>query len=317
MKNLIIYIITAALVYLAVSLFITEEQVAVLKAISVKQILISVIIAFCIFTVSGHQFSFILKERTGTTLSIFDRTAFPVSRNLWSYLIPFQGSFAYALVFIKFKYKVDLKKGISINLFLLLFNFFFTGIIGIFIYFTSRGMPKLFLILTVLFTLFPLASIICERIISRLNIRSRYVDILKNITSSVSEMWKDLEFSLKVFLFNILHTAVTVLWFYWTVIIFDLELSFIPVIFLALILKISLIFRITPGNLGVEQLIYGGIFSLMSLDPNTGVLLSLFHKSITLVISMLFGTAFTAINLKYFSIDNIKRAINRNYNEIN
>ena len=277
----------------------------------------SILIALVIFTVSGNQFSYILFKSTKTQLSITDRIGFPTARNLWSYIIPFQGSFAYSLAFIKFKYKVNLKDGLSINIYLLLFNFFFTGFVGVYYSLQSSSLPIFFLIISILLLSIPFLIILFDKILK--NVKTPNSRMLKFLIGNVSKistgiaiLWKDLKFTINVFLFNIVHTIVTIIWFYWTVHIFNLDIDLISVIFLALILKISLIFRLTPGNLGVEQLIYGGIFALMSYDPNIGVLISLFHKSITIMISLSIGSIFTFLNFKYFSFSTVINSLKKN-----
>ena len=314
MKNLLLYIVTAVLIYFVISHYITSEQIELLKNISLFQILVSIVIALAIFTISGNQFSYILSKTSNSKLNTLDKTLFPIARNLWSYIIPFQGSFAYSLAFVKFKYKVNLKEGISINVYLLLFNFFFTGIIGIFYSIRSENISLVFLIISVVLILIPFLILTFDKIIGNIkDPESRFMKFwiynISKISSGIADLWKDIKFSTNVFLYNLLHTLVTIVWFYWTVHIFDLNIDLISIIFLALILKISLIFRLTPGNLGVEQLIYGGIFTLMHYDPKIGVMISLFHKSITIIISFTIGTIFTFFNFKYFSFNTIVNSL--------
>ncbi|MDA3884420.1 MAG: lysylphosphatidylglycerol synthase domain-containing protein [Candidatus Delongbacteria bacterium] len=320
MKNIIIYIVTALLIYFVISHYISAEQIELLKNVSFFQISISILIALMIFTVSGNQFSYILYKSTKTKLSIPDRIGFPTARNLWSYIIPFQGSFAYSLAFIKFKYKVNLKDGLSINIYLLLFNFFFTGFVGVYYSLQSNELPVIFLIISIFLLSIPFLIIIFDMILKSFKIPESKIfkflfDNISKVSSGISLLWKDLRFTTNVFLFNIVHTLVTITWFYWTVHIFNLEIDLISIIFLALILKVSLIFRLTPGNLGVEQLIYGGIFALMNYDPKIGVLISLFHKSITIMISLSIGSIFTFINFKYFSFSTVINSLKNNHSE--
>jgi hypothetical protein len=316
MKNILIYLFTFILILLVVSIFVTDEQINLLKKISNFEISVSITIALAIFSVSGFQFSYILKRTTGVGLSIIDRITFPISRNLWSYLVPFQGSFAYSLVFNKFKYKVKLIDGFSINLYIILFNFFFTGIIGLYYSLTLVKRPFLTFILSFLFAVSPLLLILANIIIKKIKIPEKIIFkfLFLNIqkaASSISNLFKDFNFTINILILNIIHTIVTTLWFYWTVCIFKLNIDFISVILLALILKTSLIFRLTPGNIGIEQLLFGGIFFLIGYDPKTGVLISLFHKSITILLSFSVGVLFTLINLKYFSLKKILDSIKK------
>ena len=316
MKNVFIYIFTILLIIIVVSIFVTEEQIDLLKNISIFKISVSVFIALTIFSVSGYQFSYLLNRTTGVKLNIIDRITFPISRNLWSYLIPFQGSFAYTLVFNKFKYNVKLIDGFTINLYLIIYNFFFTGLIGIYHSIQPGKASLLFFVISVSFVIFPMVLILSNRMLKNVN-RPEYgflnilFGILQKVSLSVVTLLNNIEFTISNFIFYLIHTFVTTVWFYWTIYIFDFNIDLITVIFLALILKTSLIFRLTPGNLGVEQLLYGGIFALLNYDPKIGVLISLFHKSITILLSFSIGLLFTFINHKYFSLSNIINSVKK------
>jgi hypothetical protein len=314
MKNVLIYIFTILLIVIVFSVFVTEEQVNLLKKISLLQISVSVLIALIMFSVSGYQFSYILNKKSGVKLNIIDRITFPVSRNLWSYLIPFQGSFAYTLVFNKFKYDIKFIDGFSINLYLIIYNFFFAGLVGIFYSIQQEISSLLFLFISVLFVVLPVVLILLNRVLENVKrpeygFFNRLFETLQKVSLSILTLWKDIELTKSIFIFYIVHTFITALWFYWTIYIFDLNIDLTSVIFLALILKTSWAFRLTPGNLGVEQLLFGGIFVLLSYDPKIGVLISLFHKSITIILSFSIGLIFTFINLKYFSLSKIIESV--------
>jgi hypothetical protein len=313
-KNVWIYILTAALLYFAVFHLITPEQALLLTKPDMYEVAVSVLLVLVIFFISGSQFSMILDRTSNLRLSLKDRIFFPAARNLWSYIIPFQGSFAYSLAFTKFKYGATVKEGLSLNIYLLLFNFFFAGIIGIYYVYESDDIPSVFLILCVFMVLIPLLIIAANKLISNINEPSgrilSYIYLnIGSVSSNLTLLWKDLRFSSYVFIFSILHTTATALWISWTVKILEIDIDIISVVFLSLILKISLVFKITPGNLGVEQLVFGGLFSLMNYDPHAGVLISLFNKAITIFISLTAGSVFTIVNLKYFKTDKIKEVL--------
>ncbi|MDD4205414.1 MAG: lysylphosphatidylglycerol synthase domain-containing protein [Candidatus Delongbacteria bacterium] len=313
MKNCIIYIFTAAIVFFVIFFFVTPEQTAILKNLKLFDILISVVIALLIFSVSGTQFSFILKRTTNMNLTLTDRIFFPAARNLWSYIIPVQGSLAYSIAFAKFKYKASFSDSLSLNIYLLLFNFFFAGIVGILYIFQSNNIPVLFFIFCLLMCSIPILIIFANKILknnqySKDRFYTKIISRTISVSSSITFLWKDIKFSAINFALSVLHTLFTAFWIYWTVVILELDIDFLTVIFLSLILKVSLVFKLTPGNLGIEQLIFGGLFSMMNYDPQAGVLISLFNKSITLFISLTAGSIFTIVNLKYFKIRNINSA---------
>lgn len=314
MKNIFIYIITALIIFFILVHFVTKEQLELLKGVTFFEVLISVIIALAMFYASGAQFSYLMKRTCNKKLSIIDEITFPISRNLWGYLLPFQGALAYTIAFIKFKYNVNLTKNFSINLYLVIFNLFFTGVIGLLYFIQADNNSLWFLTIAVLFILLPVAILISGKKI-RITNYPKY-PFLKFIftktgiiISEISDLLADIKASSVIFLFYMIHTILAVIWIYWAVQIFNVGINLIEVVLIAMVLKMSLIIKITPGNLGVEQLFYGSVFILIGHDPGMGVLLSLFNRMITILISFTIGVVFTVVNIKYLKFSKIKNDI--------
>lgn len=323
MKNKLLYIFAILLFIFIFRYFITDEYLELLTQVSFSDIAISILIALLIFAISGFQFSYILNRNSGVQLSLTDKLFFPISRNLWSYIIPFQGSLAYSVAFCKLKYNVAVAKGISINIYLLLFNIFITGIIGLYFSVLKNDFNSGIFFTSALFLFSPIILVFLNftiRFVPNFESNSfqKVKKFLETILTDVSILWKDVKFSFNILLFNLFHTAITVLWFYWAVYILNLNIDLISILFLSLILKISLIFKITPGNLGVEQLLSGAVFVLLEQNAADGVIISLFNKVITIILAGTIGTTFTIYNLKYFKNKNIFKYLkNHTSNNIN
>ncbi len=305
MKNKLLYIFAIILFVFIFKYFITDEYIDILLEVTTSEIVISMLIAMFIFAISGFQFSYILNKNSDVKLSVIDKFFFPISRNLWSYIIPFQGSLAYSVAFCKLKYKVAVTSGISINVYMMLFNIFIAGFIGLYFSILKNDFSSIIFFVSVLFLFSPFLLIFSNYIFkllpnSKIEIFQKLKNSLEAILSDVSILWKDIKFSFNILLFNILHITITVLWFYWASIILNLDIDLISILFLSLILKISLLFKITPGNLGVEQLLSGAVFVLIDQNAADGVVISLFNKAITMILSGTIGSVFTIYNLKYF-----------------
>ena len=84
------------------------------------------------------------------------------------------------------------------------------------------------------------------------------------------------------------------------------------IIMLALILRASLILRVTPGNLGIEQLVSGGILHVLGGKLGDGISISLFTKITNLILVFSIGSIANFYYMKYFrlDIDRFKALIN-------
>jgi len=54
-------------------------------------------------------------------------------------------------------------------------------------------------------------------------------------------------------------------------------------------MSISLILKITPGNLGVVQLVSGGIMTMAGYSPDEAVLITLFATAISMALALTVG----------------------------
>jgi hypothetical protein len=103
-----------------------------------------------------------------------------------------------------------------------------------------------------------------------------------------------------VFGINILHIGITVGWYSWMSKILDLNLSYLAILMLTMIQRISFILKFTPGNLGVNQLFSGIAIYLVNEDIAKGIILSMFGSAIVILLVFSLGSFVTLYNLKYF-----------------
>jgi uncharacterized membrane protein YbhN (UPF0104 family) len=69
-----------------------------------------------------------------------------------------------------------------------------------------------------------------------------------------------------------------------------------------LLIRLSVILKVTPGNIGVQEVLSGGIFSLLSLAPDQGVMLTLLTRVVTIVLMSTVGVVDSIVNTQYFPI---------------
>jgi hypothetical protein len=92
---------------------------------------------------------------------------------------------------------------------------------------------------------------------------------------------------------------VSFFWFVWVAKTLALELSVISILTLVIVLKILVVVKITPGNLGIEQLVSGGVVSLFSLNSADGIIISAFTKIFSLLLAFGLGSFFTLKNIVF------------------
>lgn len=310
-KNLLTYGIAIALLAIAIG-FISKsfdfEKLQSMQLINLGPLLG---FGFLTFLISGVYYKISNEISFQIKLSVFDLITLPFSVNLLSYVIPFQGSTLYSTAFYKIKYNLQASKGLSITLFSYALSVSFTGILGL--YFSGGPKASILLFLgSLVLTLNPLFLIIFNWILLKFSIQNSSIKVLAktagftNATlNSFRELTKNKKLLTTVLIYNIIHSIVTILWFYFAAIALSLDSDFIDVALLALFTKLSLILRVTPGNLGVEQLLSGAIFGIAGANVADGMAISVLVKSSALLNTLIYGSLGVAMNMKYFKFSSI------------
>jgi hypothetical protein len=275
--------------------------------VSPGEIVIACLIAYFIFCVSGFLFAVLFKKATQKHFHIKDIFTFPAARGLWGFIIPFQGSIAYTLLFCNLKYKVALRQTLSLNIYLLLFNVMLTGIIGMWCAVLQKNIFSPLFFISFLFLINPLLLYFLKAALDSglLNVEwkciSYFKDTLTSIFDGIYTLWKDKQNFLIVLGINIVHIGITVVWYVWMAKILNLNLSFSAVIMLTMIQRISFVLKFTPGNLGVNQLFSGIAVYLVQENVAKGILLSTFSSAIVILLVFSIGSLATLSHIKYFS----------------
>jgi hypothetical protein len=243
-------------------------------------------------------------ETTKKKLSLIDMVAFPLSRNLWGYLLPFQGAFIYSLLFCRYKYSVQMSKITSVNIYIVIVNIFFLGLLLFYIFFSNSDRNYIIGTIGLLCLLFPvffvIASFYSEKIPQyNCMVFVKIRKILISILNDMSALIKNSSFFIKIVIINLSHFLVSFFWFVWVAKTLALELSVISILTLVIVLKILVVVKITPGNLGIEQLVSGGVVSLFSLNSADGIIISAFTKIFSLLLAFGLGSFFTLKNIVF------------------
>ncbi len=226
--------------------------------------------------------------------------------NLWGYLIPFQGAFLYLIAYLKLKHKISVINTTYIYIYVFLLSLSISGLLGIIFYFNSPSVSILFLYLSILLLINPVIIFYSNKALGKIKFSNvpflrKIKDTIDQTINQMSTLFQDKHVTITMIGFNLLSTLIYVAWSYWVVVRFDLPISFFAILIMSFLLKITLLLKFTPGNLGLIQLASGGIIALLGGNASDGFLISLFQSLTYMLIAFSLGTIFSLINMKYFS----------------
>ena len=137
----------------------------------------------------------------------------------------------------------------------------------------------------------------------------RVLDTFDYISTNMVGLLKNYKIVLMIVFFNLLITFINTLWSYWIIIVYNFDVPFSVVFVVSIIMNISMLFKFTPGNLGLNQIANGGVFILFGYDPSIGVFISIFQFLSLLVFSFPLGLIFSINNIKDFSVSDFRKVL--------
>lgn len=290
LKNFVLPVILTVVVFLILKkLFLKKELINYIGTLTLREHLISSIFMLIGFAFTGIQLRNVFSKSVSVKLSWFDTLTLPITQNLWGYIIPFQGSFLYSTFFLKSKYKINFKSSFSAYFIIIVASLFLGGITGITYLLANNGSfnQGIFFIFFIAFPGFPFFG---KKCLISLNLSNgsklfKFQQYFLNIMEDIVMLLKNKKFLINIFIIDICYVVTYASWSFWISEVLGYDIPFIFFLSLGFLMKLHSFTKLTPGNVGVIQLLVGGYFSLFNLNFELGVIISL----IQLVTTFLFG----------------------------
>jgi hypothetical protein len=305
LKGALVYVAGLGLLALAVKLSWNASFVEAWHRLTIRAWIVSIVWAQVIFFLSGLQYSLMCRAASGRKLKLAEKAWLPVAVNLWSFLIPIQGGTIYSTYYFRSQFGITVAGALSLSLMLYIITLFLSGVVALLAASTADSSVHLaFWIAAIACALAPLAISPVLGFLSLLQKRARgralvgAVDFARRLSQALRNLIYDYRSSLPLVGLNIVHMIVSAGWYFW--IAWELGLAVTPIqaTLLILVMRLSIVFRFTPGNLGVEQLVSAGILAAFGARPEDGVFLSLVATVTSIVLMLVAGIPFTLAHVR-------------------
>jgi hypothetical protein len=313
-REIIRIVISLALLAVIIVYMISNGSFSVLEGCSLSDLAILLLLTFSGYIVAGWQMNYLLRVQNGIRLSTADMLLLPFSMSLFAYIIPTNGGLLYSVFFLKKKYKLESSKGFSIGIFSIYTSFILTGIIGCVTAVVLKQIISILMIVSMILIISPFLIKIINDILLKLGLREG--SLMQRAQAYVNDVIvssNDLVINKKAFfvttMFNVLLIILLFLTYLWLAEMFKLVIAPVSLLFIILALRISSLLRVLPGNLGIEELMTGGIFGLIGLDPGTGLLFALAIRVSAIVLFTPLGIFHTVFNTNYFILPDLRRFV--------
>ena len=297
--QLLIYFLTLlGLVYLSVKQKLFNQ----VFSLEISVYFFSFFYLFVLFFLSGIQLRIIILKSKNIKFSFVDTLMIPISQNFWGYVIPFQGSLLYSIAIFKNKYQIKAMDTIYIYAAITLFSFW-TG--GFFYFFYNLYLEKY--LVAFFFIPFAIIPVVCFFVFKIFNVtfyKNRFFRLIKlnalNFQKTLNSLIEDKSLILKIFITEILFVFTYASYSYYLSEYFEFGVSYFVWLFWAFFLKITLLIRLTPGNLGITQGYTVALLAIYGYPAEFGIQISLVQLFLNIILYFPVALINSLFNLKYF-----------------
>jgi hypothetical protein len=298
MKNLASFII-ASFSLLIVYFYVDNQKWDQYKNVEISDFFLGLLFSFFLHQLSTLNYTFFKKDLK-IRFSVIDFIFFPHVSGLWSFIFPFQGSSIFSVLFFKARYNLKINTSMSLALYLYSIVISLAGVFSAVYFAFDKSRSVNLLLVSIIFMLNPLLANILKKAFQTINFKNKFIKKLINefiyLIENILTFWSDIWLTLKTIALKIIHTFLYSLFLFYLSTILALNLSIADVIVIALISELSLVLKITPANLGVNQLMSGISIALLGKSPEDAVILTLFAT----LISTILNTAIGIVGNYYF-----------------
>ncbi len=286
-----------ALIFISTYIFNSTiiEEIRKVRMFSFLQLIFLISILLVMYLLSGIEWRMIINYFYNIRVRALDLLLIPITSNLFSFIIPIQGSTVYTMFVFKRKYGINYLSTVGLSLISAAVNIFlFLISLTIIVYKESLNIEfyKEFLFLI------PISAII----LLNKKIKNYALKFLRIVLETISKVSFKLIISLVVI--NMINIGVSTVFYYYLSIFLGYTFSLISIIFLVMISRVSIYLKLTPGGIGIQEVITNLLFVSLLMNGSQAASVIFYGRAISLIPMLIVGPL--DIIFKSLSISEIK-----------
>jgi uncharacterized membrane protein YbhN (UPF0104 family) len=222
----------------------------------------------------------------------------------------------FQVFYTKHRYGLTMSKGFSLGLMVFLASLLLTVLLGLVLtHFIPVESMELRAMLWAMGASVVGAAILMQLLPATVTGKSglgwKLTDFLVNVRIQLADQLKNIRLFIALMFTTAISVLVQTVWFWKTAAALGIASELLPVLLVVLILRVILLIRILPGNLGVQEVMIGAVFAAAGFQMQDGLLIGVVTRLISVFWAATIG--FTALysNLRYFRSDSIAGLIRK------
>lgn len=291
--------------------FRNVDLVELFSSVTASDALINLLLGTAYFITFGWVMAIVFRAHYKIDYPTFDLAFLPFQMHLFTYLMPVKGGMLYQTFFMKMKHKMDLSKGFSSGIFVFIASLLLTCMAGLALSFQLEGVQELRLLLGLMSVGLLVLTFGSRFIPERKDLTgswvSRLLGFVQRIGAGIGDLFSDPLLFVKVFLMTAISAGLQSWWFYHTAIVLGYDVSWMGMTFATLIIRILMLVRFVPGNLGFQEIMSGAVFVAAGLTIEDGLLVAMINRLASVALAGTLGFGALYYNFRYFGTQNLKQ----------
>lgn len=280
-------------------------------AVTAVDVLINVLLGVAYFMTFGWVMAIVFKDHYKIDYPVFDLAFLPFQMHLFTYIMPVKGGMLYQTFFMKMKHGMALSKGFSSGIYVFIASLLLTCIAGLALSFQLEDVAEL-QILLILMTVGLIVLTFGARFIPNRDddsggLLTRLLGFIQRIGAGIGELFGDPMMFGKVFLMTAISAGLQSWWFYQTAIVLGYDVSWMGMTLATLVIRILMLIRFVPGNLGFQEIMSGAVFVAAGLTVEDGLLVAMINRLASMALAAILGSGALYYNFRYFGTQNLKQ----------
>jgi hypothetical protein len=204
---------------------------------------------------------------------------------------------------LKAKYRIDVSTTFSVGLFVTVCSVVVGALAGAFhsLLHNLKFLPFYMLMVFLPVWIFVFHWVLMQ-VRPRWKLLLRVQETVAKILRSMVEMSRMPGLIIAVILLDSCFVLTYAYWSYYLSEIMTLHIPFIIHVMVAYLMKLSLLVKFTPGNIGIAQLFTGGVFGMYGFPIEAGLLISTMQLGLLVVLSFPVAIVLSLLQFKYIRI---------------
>lgn len=314
--KVILYLLT--LVGIGLFLYFKRDDIHYLVEIRFTELLLLFIVGFITVFLNSLLFQ--------KTIQIFKLNlpfrewfGLTVTNTMYNYLLPARGGMAVRAIYMKNNYKFSYSEYISftagsylIDLFIA--SLFATGM-GIILFLVDdiNNIAFFYISAGLLIVISALIFILYKFDPQRINEGNRIFAILKNIAIGLKHFKEARNLVFNIMFIQVGLILAMSLRLFIAYIALDVSVNFAKLVLITSLVSFSMVFSITPGNIGIKEGIVGLSYTLLDISFDQAILGALLDRVVAMIIVFGIGLVYSRILIRGIKFEYRKNDINQDY----